>query len=86
VALDQPGLANRNARQITSNYHSALTIGIVLLLVTVLLGLGTALLVSRSITRRVDVVLERIRSLQTHCTTWLCEGVEALAGGDLARR
>ena len=72
-------LANRNARKITATYHSAKTVGIVLLIVAVLLGLAIAFFVSRSIKQRVDVVLDRIRSLQQHCITWVREGIEAFA-------
>ena len=66
-----------------STYSSAKTIGIVLLAITVLLGLGIAFLVSRSIKSAVDVILERLSSLRDKCAQNLKAGIEALATGDL---
>ena len=50
--------------KITSAYSSARTLGIALLVLAVVIGLGIAFLVSRSIKRGVDVVLDRLRSLR----------------------
>ena len=47
------------------------------------LGLGIAFLVSRSIKRAVDVVLDRLSSLRDKCAENLKAGIEALAHGDL---
>ncbi|MHB1836056.1 MAG: methyl-accepting chemotaxis protein, partial [Solirubrobacteraceae bacterium] len=66
-----------------STCSSAVTTGIVLLAVAILLGLGIALLASRSIKRAVDVVLDRLSSLRDHCATNLMAGIEAMAHGDL---
>ncbi len=71
---------------INSTYSSSRTQTIVLLVVTLLLGLGVAFLVSRSIKQTVDVVLDRVTSIRERCMTYLREGLEAFAGGDLTRR
>jgi methyl-accepting chemotaxis protein len=75
--------ANDHLKSNDSTYGSARTIGIVLLAIAVLLGLGIAFLVSRSIKRAVDVVLDRLSSLRDQCAENLKAGIEALAAGDL---
>jgi methyl-accepting chemotaxis protein len=74
------------AAQVTSNastYSSAQTLGIGLLALAVLTGLAIAFMVSRSIKRAVDVVLERLSSLRDNCMSYVREGLEALKRGDL---
>ncbi len=66
-----------------STYNSARTLGIVLLLVAIGLGLLIAALVSRAIKRGVDVVLDRMTSLRDQGASSLLDGIEALAEGDL---
>jgi methyl-accepting chemotaxis protein len=68
-----------------SAFNSAKTIGYLLLGLVLLCGAGIAYAVSASIKRRVDVVLERLRSLEQYCVTFVREGLEALAEGDLTR-
>jgi len=68
-----------------STYSSAQMLAILLLAAAVALGVVIALLVPRSIKRGVDVVLDRLRSLQDHCMSYVCEGLEAFARGDLTR-
>jgi methyl-accepting chemotaxis protein len=77
--------AAQASRDIASTYSSSRTETIVLLAVTLLLGLGIAVLVSRSIKRTVDVVLDRVTSIRERCMTYLREGLEAFAAGDLTR-
>jgi methyl-accepting chemotaxis protein len=55
-------------------------------LLAIALAVGIAFALSRSIKRRVDVVLDRLRTLEQHCTTYVREGLEALADGDLTER
>ncbi|MGO9956900.1 MAG: methyl-accepting chemotaxis protein, partial [Solirubrobacteraceae bacterium] len=72
--------------QLTSNnstYSTAKTLGIGLLVLVAVVALGIAFLVSRSIKAGVDVVLDRLRSLQDKCVTYIREGLEAFASGDL---
>ncbi len=69
----------------SATYSSARTLAVVLLVVAVVVGLVIAFLVSRAIKRGVDVVLDRLRSLQDHCVSFLREGLEAFAVGDLTR-
>jgi methyl-accepting chemotaxis protein len=69
-----------------SAYSSARTIGIVLLVLALVAGVGIAFAVSRSIKGGVDVVLERLRMLQDKCMTYLRDGMDAFAEGDLTRR
>ena len=66
-----------------STYNSAMMLGIGLLALTIAFGIGIAWLVSGSIKRGVDVVLDRLRSLRDYCATSLKAGIEALSKGDL---
>jgi methyl-accepting chemotaxis protein len=51
--------------------------------VAMLLGLGIALLLARSIRSRIAEVLDRIESLATHCVAGLSNGLGHIAAGDL---
>jgi methyl-accepting chemotaxis protein len=75
--------AAAQVRANASTYSSARMLGIVLLAGAVVLGLGIAVLVSETIKRRIDVVLERLSSLRDQGATDLRRGLEAMAGGDL---
>ncbi|HET9123718.1 MAG TPA: methyl-accepting chemotaxis protein, partial [Solirubrobacteraceae bacterium] len=66
-------------------FSTAQTVGIALLALALLLGVGIAFLVSRGIKRGVDVVLDRLRSLETHEIAAVTEGLNAFAEGDLTR-
>ena len=77
------------AQDVTANastFSSAQTIGIALLVLAVLTGLIIAFLLSRSIKRNVDLVLERLTSLRDYCMGFVREGMEAFAAGDLTKR
>jgi methyl-accepting chemotaxis protein len=78
-------LANAKVNSNASTYSSAVMIGIALLVVAILLGLAMAFVVSRTIKRGVDVILDRLRSLQDRCVTFVQEGLEAFTQGDLTR-
>ena len=80
---DNVAWANAKLKSNDSTYSSAKTLGIVLLALAVLLGLGIAFVVSRSIKSAIDVVLDRLTSLRDKCATNLKAGIEALAQGDL---
>jgi methyl-accepting chemotaxis protein len=69
-----------------STYSSARTLGIVLLLIVVALGIGVAWVLSASVKRTVDEVLARLRSLEEHCITFIRDGLEAFSAGDLTQR
>jgi len=69
-----------------ASYSSARTIGIALIVLALLVGLGIAFALSRSIKGGVDVVLDRLRMLQDKCVTFVREGLEGFAEGDLTRR
>jgi methyl-accepting chemotaxis protein len=69
-----------------STYSAAKLIGIILLVMALAIGLAIALLLSRSIKRRVDMVLGTLSSLREHCMTYMHEGMVALAAGDLTKR
>jgi methyl-accepting chemotaxis protein len=77
--------ADKNVKANRSAYSFAHTLGIALLVIAILLGLGIAYAVSRSIKSRIDVVLERLEMLRGKCMSFLREGMEALADGDLTR-
>jgi len=74
---------NEQLKSNDSTFSPAKTTGITLLVILALVSLGIAFLVSRSIKRGVDVVLERLSSLRDKCATNLKAGIEALAKGDL---
>jgi methyl-accepting chemotaxis protein len=91
ATLNQWSSANDTwaAEKLKSNnaaYSSAQTIGIALIVLALLAGLGIAFAVSRSIKSRVDVILNRLRMLQDKCVSYLREGLEGFAEGDLTRR
>ena len=68
-----------------SNYSSARTLGLILLVLALVIGAAVAFTLSRSITRVVDAVLLRINSLKDNCITFVQEGLAAFADGDLTR-
>jgi methyl-accepting chemotaxis protein len=68
-----------------STYSGARAIGIGLIALAIIIGLGIAFAVSRSIKQRIDVVLERLQMLQDKCMTYVRDGLEALSNGDLTR-
>jgi methyl-accepting chemotaxis protein len=79
---------HRATAQLASNqsaYGSARTLGLALLGLGILIGVAIAFTVSKAIKGGVDVVLDRIRSLEQRGMTHLREGVEAFAAGDLTR-
>ncbi len=82
-ANDNVQWGNEQLKSNSSTYSSAQALGIGLLLLLAVVAIGIAFLVSGSIKRGVEVVLDRLRSLQDHCTTYLREGLEAFAHGDL---
>jgi methyl-accepting chemotaxis protein len=69
-----------------STYSFARLLGIVLLVVTVVIGAVIAFALSGSIKRRVDSVLATLASLRDHCMNDIKEGMEAFSRGDLTRR
>ncbi|MGA2014559.1 MAG: methyl-accepting chemotaxis protein, partial [Solirubrobacteraceae bacterium] len=78
--------AQASLRSNASTYSSARLLGIILLVIAVACGLGIALLVSRSLKRRIDVVLSTLTSLRDHCMSDVREGMTAFADGDLTKR
>jgi len=78
-------LVKRTLNANASTFNRARTLGIALIALSVLLGLGIAFVVSRSIKQRIDVVLDRLKMLQEKCMTYVRDGLEALAEGDLTR-
>ncbi len=79
-AKSDQAAALESARQAmaTSTWLSRVMAGLALVL-----AVGIAFLVSRSIKGAADVVLERLGSLRDNCATNLKAGIEALAEGDL---
>ena len=80
------GLVKRMLTSNNSTYSGARTLGIGLIALAIILGLGIAFVVSRSIKQRIDVVLQRLQMLQEKCMTYVRDGLEALADGDLTRQ
>ncbi len=69
-----------------SKYNTARTIGIILLVLAILIGIGIAVTLSRSIKGRLDLVFNRIRSLQEKDVSFVRDGMQAFAAGDLTQR
>jgi methyl-accepting chemotaxis protein len=55
-------------------------------LIALLVAATLAYIITRSIKKNVDVVIDRLRSLQDNCLTYIRDGLQALAGGDLTNR
>jgi methyl-accepting chemotaxis protein len=85
-STEQVAEANAQLKSNHSTYNSARLIGIVLLIVAILIGLGIAITLSGSIKARLDLVLQRIRSLQEGDVSYVREGMQAFAAGDLTQR
>jgi methyl-accepting chemotaxis protein len=75
--------ASVDVAAINSNKSSSITMTIIVLLLSVLVGSGVAVLVSRAIKRTVDLVLTRLSSLRDNCAADLTAAIEAMAAGDL---
>jgi methyl-accepting chemotaxis protein len=80
---NQLALARLNANR--SAYTNARVVGFARLGLLTVLGLLIAFAIAHSIKRRVDTVLGRIHSLERNCMTFLRNGLEALARGDLTQ-
>jgi methyl-accepting chemotaxis protein len=77
------GSAQANVDDAASQFHTARTLVIVALIASLLIGLGIALVLSRSIRAQVKVVLDRMRSLAEHDTPSLKASLDAAADGNL---
>jgi methyl-accepting chemotaxis protein len=75
--------AAANSQRADSTYSSARTLIIVFVVIAVLLGLGVALFLSRTISGALKNVVQRLTSVQEHCLADLNTGMTAMAGGDL---
>ncbi|MGA2926544.1 MAG: methyl-accepting chemotaxis protein [Solirubrobacteraceae bacterium] len=75
--------ADETLKSNDSTYNTAITLAIAQLALAIAIGIAIAWLVSSSIKRGVDVVLDRLRSLRDRCAANLKAGIEALAKGDL---
>jgi methyl-accepting chemotaxis protein len=77
--------ANRIDDANDSAYRSSRIVITALILASVLLGLGLAVMVSRSIRRSITDILDRLRSLSEHCIGGLRIAIRALADGRLTQ-
>jgi methyl-accepting chemotaxis protein len=68
------------------NYGVARTLAYVLLAIVILLGGAIAFVISGSVKRTADIVLQRLDSLRDNCITYISDGMDAFAAGDLTRR
>jgi len=82
----QMAAASAQLKSNRSTYSTARTLGIILLLLSIVIGVVVTITVSRSIKVRLDEVLDRIRSLQDRGVSYVREGMQAFAAGDLTRR
>jgi methyl-accepting chemotaxis protein len=78
-------LAAATVKSNDATYASARTLGIIMLVIAVLIGSAIAFVLSRSIKRNIDVILERTTSLKDACITYLRDGLRAFAEGDLTQ-
>jgi methyl-accepting chemotaxis protein len=79
-------LAGRSVKSAGSAYTSARMQLLAVALVAVLAAMAVAFLLSRSIKRSVDLILERLTSLRDNCMAYVREGMDAFAAGDLTKR
>jgi methyl-accepting chemotaxis protein len=56
---------------------------VIVAVLAVLLSIGLAALITRTVTRPVKVIVDRLATLRDHCVADLAAGVRALADGDL---
>jgi methyl-accepting chemotaxis protein len=82
----QVAQANTELKNNDNSYSTAELIGIILLIVVAVLGIGVAWLLSSNIKRGVDVILDRLKSLEEHCLTYVRDGLRAFQDGDLTNR
>ena len=73
------------AKEASAQGASARTLIMVIGVVAGLVSLALAAWTTRSVTRPVRTLGERLRSLNEHCLNSLSEGLRAVAGGDLTR-
>jgi methyl-accepting chemotaxis protein len=69
--------------EISSTYSSARVLMFGLTGAAILLGLGIAFLLARSIRSRIAIVLDRLESLSSHCVSGLSSALGHMAEGDL---
>ena len=76
-----------HAQTLVNDAHVAVADGSkviwVTLVITLLVGVSAAFVITSSVTVPVAQIRDRLKSLQEHCVTDLREGLEALATGDL---
>ena len=77
-AVNQEAAANAS-----STKSSSTTIVLLLGLIAVLVSFAVAFVLTRSLKRAVDLVLDRLGSLRDHDIDYVREGLEAFAAGDL---
>jgi methyl-accepting chemotaxis protein len=76
--------ARRIATEASAAYATARMEMLGLLVVAIVLGLGTAILLARSVTLAVAELQRTLNSLADNCTTWLADALRAVADGDLS--
>jgi methyl-accepting chemotaxis protein len=77
--------AHKLDREIAGAYASGRKLVIAFVLVSLLIGFGVALAISRGVERGVRGILDRLASLRDRDVSELEAGLRALAGGDLTR-
>jgi methyl-accepting chemotaxis protein len=76
-------LADTEHANIKSTAASSRTRSIIIIIISMLLGLGIAAWIAIGIQRSVKLILERLASLRDHCSVDLRNGLEAISEGDL---
>jgi methyl-accepting chemotaxis protein len=78
--------AHRDVSAADSTYSHASTLMIILALAATMIGAAVAFFLSRSLSRGVNDVLDRLTRIHDNCATELTSGLEAMAAGDLTLR
>ena len=73
----------RRSREAAATASSTRRNVLLVTLLAILAAVGLALVITRTVTRPVAVVLGRLASLRDHCSTQLTAGLSAVAKGDL---
>jgi methyl-accepting chemotaxis protein len=78
------GIAKRTFEEAVAGYEQARSIMLGLLAVAVVLGVGIALYLSRSVVQAVAPLQRTLNSLADNCATWLADALRAVADGNLS--
>jgi methyl-accepting chemotaxis protein len=82
---DRTRAAQKLDAAVADTYVSGRTRTLVFLLIAIVFGLGVSWWIARGVRQGVNVLLNRLETLRTHCSADLRAGIRAMAGGDLTQ-